>query len=245
MADISIIIRTLNERLQLFSLLGALKDQTMFDRAEIIVVDNESTDGTVETALEHGARVITIKRDEFSFPRSLNMGAEAAQGKFLIFTVGHALPFRKDWLISGLEHLSDPRVAGVYSPVIPHTGCSLAEKLFYWPNYLWAKFRGPHQVTHHRMGVFGATNIGLRKELWLEHPFDERYGLGGEHGEWAAWAINEKGLCLMCDVRFSVRHSHGLGCLGMLRQIFYWSARLAKPMAFDRKRLSFRKDLKF
>jgi len=244
MPKVSIIIRTLNESVQLFSLLDKLHSQVMFDQAEVIVVDNESTDGTVETALEHGARVVTIKRDEFSFPRSLNVGAEAAQGEILIFTVGHALPLGNDWLLASLEGLYDPIVAGVYAPVIPHKGCSLAELFFYWPGYLWAKYRGPHAVTRTGMGVFGGTNMALRKELWLEHPFDERYGLGGEDGAWAAWAIRNRGLRLMCDTRFSVRHSHGFGWCGMRKQIAYWS-RLGQPTVFDRKQLTFRKDLKF
>ncbi len=206
----SIIIRTLNEREALGRLLGVLRYQESLEGRETIVVDNESTDGTPQLAEESGARVVSIPREEFTYPFSMNIGAELAQGEILIYLVGHALPFRPDWLSSGLEHFADPRVAGVYSPVIPQKGCKWAETFFYWPGYLQAKWRGPHKVTKGGMGVFGATNCALRRSLWEEHPFDERYELGGEDGEWANWVMSQ-GYHLMCDYRFSVRHSHGLG----------------------------------
>jgi rhamnosyltransferase len=187
--------------------------------------------------------LVTIGREEFSFPRSLNVGAEAANGEILVYLVAHALPFRNDWLRHGLEHFNDPKVAGVYSPVIPRKRCTLVETLFYWPGYLVSKWQGPHQVKKGGMGVFGATNIAMRKNLWQQHHFDERYGLGGEDGEWAAWVMSQ-GFQIVCDYRFAVRHSHGLGFSALKKQLAYWS-RLGKPSTFDRKSLDFRKDLNF
>ena len=116
---VSIIIRTMNEKEYLSELLTAIKNQGYKGKYELIIVDNESSDGTVELATQNYARVVTIKKEEFSFPCSLNRGAESASGEILVFLVGHALPFKHDWLRSGLSHFSDPIVAGVYSPVIP------------------------------------------------------------------------------------------------------------------------------
>lgn len=237
------IIRTMNERDRLADLLIAIRNQDYIGKVETIVVDNESSDGTAQLALENGAKLITIRRQYFNFPLSLNKGAEAASGEILVCLVGHALPFRNNWLRCGLEHFSDPKVAGVYSPNIPRKGCTLAETILYWPGYLIAKMRSPYRVSEVGMGVFGATNIALRRNLWQEHHFDEQYELGGEDGEWAGWAMSQ-GFQIVCDCRFAVRHSHGLGFSGLKKQFEYWS-KLNKPTVFSREEFRFRKDLKF
>lgn len=242
-SSVSIIIRTMNERDCLAELLAMIRSQDYTGEKEIVLVDNESHDGTKESAIQSGARVVTIKKDDFTFPRSLNMGAEAAKGEILVYLVGHALPFRKDWLRHGLEHFSDQKMAGVYSPVIPREEHTLAEVFFYWPGYLLAKMRGPFRVKGTGMGVFGATNVALRRSLWQQHHFDERYGLGGEDGEWAGWAMSQ-GFQIVCDYRFAVRHSHGLGVSGLRKQVRYWG-KLGGPTVFKREEFQFRKDLKF
>ena len=240
--SVSIIIRTLNEKERLGELLAVLQSQDYTGETEIIVVDNESTDGTAELAVASGARLVTIKREEFTFPHSMNLGAVAAKGDFLVYLVGHALPFRKDWLRHGLSHFSNPKVAGVYSPVIPRKDCTWAETYFYWPNYLRAKWHGPYTVSGSGMGVFGATNIVIRRGLWQKHLFDERYELGGEDGEWAGWALAQ-GFKIVCDYRFAVRHSHGLDWQGLKKQLAYWN-KLGGPTKFNRSEFSFRKELK-
>lgn len=50
---------------------------------EVIVVDNNSTDGTAELALEGGARVVFEPINQIS--RARNKGASSACGKYLIF----------------------------------------------------------------------------------------------------------------------------------------------------------------
>lgn len=161
----------------------------------------------------------------------------------MVYLVGHALPFRNDWLRNGVGHFSDPKVAGVYSPVIPQKGCTLAELIFYYSGYLVARWKGSHRVAKGGMGVFGATNIAMRKSLWQQHHFDERYGLGGEDGEWAGWVMSQ-GFQIVCDYRFAVRHSHGLGFSGLRKQFNYWS-KLGEPSVFNREEFQFRKDLNF
>lgn len=242
MPKVSVIIRTLNEKEHLQELLAALRAQD-FQDFEVVVVDNESTDGTAELAEKSGCKVVTIKRERFSFPKSMNFGALYATGDILIFTVGHALPVRKDWISCAVEHLADSKVAGVYSPVIPNKGCSLVENLYYYPGYLLAQYRGPHKAAHTGMGIFGGTNIAIPRALWLEHGFDHRFGAGGDDGEWAAWALG-LGYDLICDHRFAVRHSHNLGISGLYKQLKYWS-RLGEPHEFHRGDLAFREDLKF
>ncbi len=92
------------------------------------------------------------------------------------------------------------------------------------------------------MGVLGATNCAIRKSLWEKHHFDEKYGLGGEDGEWAKWA-RDAGYIIMIDPSFAVRHSHPMKNLSdMRKQLSYWG-KLGKPSIFEKKELNFRRDL--
>ena len=87
-----------------------------------------------------------------------------------------------------------------------------------------------------------ATNAAIRRSLWQTHPFDEAYEAGGADTVWAGWAMSQ-GHRIICEPGFSVRHSHGVGWKGMLRQMRYWTS-LLKPQRFDRQRLlAFRPDL--
>lgn len=241
--SISVVIRTRNERSRLEELLAALAAQEYAAAREVVVVDNASTDGSADMARSRGAKVFNIPRDDFTYPRSMNLGVEHSTGELVALTVGHALPFRKDWLAAGAAHFAEPQVAGVFGPPLARKDATLAEKLFYLGGYLRARFHGPHYaVPENWAGIMGATNCMLRRSLWQEHPFDLRYELGGEDIEWANWAIR-KGWKIVCDHGFSLRHSHGNDWAGLKKQIAYWKS-LGTPQKFDREALRFRNDMK-
>lgn len=243
MNSVSIVIRTLNEKDSLIHLLEILGSQNFLGEKEIIVVDNESSDGTIEVAQKAGAKIVTIKKHDFSYPRSMNLGVEHAQYPVVILLVGHAFPVSKNWINAVVEHFEDPQVAGVYSPTIPSMPYGLSECLLYFPRFILDRRRSPFVMKKVRMGVFGATNIAIRKTIWDKNKFEEKYEMGGEDTQWAGWAIKH-GYKIICDTEFVVRHSHRLGLWGVIQQVKYWRE-LSKPAKFSKKKLFFRKDLKF
>ena len=245
--SVSIVIRACNEAQRLRNLLDCIANQKYRGEKEVIVVDNQSKDDTVWVADRMGAKVVTLEKNQFTFPRSMNMGAAVARNDIILMTVAHALPINLDWLSSGMRHFADPQVGGVYSPVIPHTHFgypkrTLAEIFYYMPGYLAARIRGPHAAKP-GIGVFGGTNCALRRRDWLIHHFDERFECGGEDGEMARWLIF-CGKKIVCDTGFAVYHSHGLDFRGMVEQHKYWS-QLSHYTKFSRDLLFFRKDMNF
>ena len=52
---------------------------------EVIIVDSGSSDKTVEIAHKFDCKILHIKKSEFSFARSLNIGCAAATGDYLLF----------------------------------------------------------------------------------------------------------------------------------------------------------------
>src|SRR3989344_3991542 len=113
MPETSIIIRTHNEEKHIGNLLRAIKEQEYKDY-EVIVVDSGSTDGTLDIASKHEAKIINIESRNFTFGYALNVGAEAASGKYLVMVSAHVLPRDKHWLSNMVITFNDENVAMVY-----------------------------------------------------------------------------------------------------------------------------------
>jgi glycosyltransferase involved in cell wall biosynthesis len=104
--SISVVVPSYNDAEMLTQCLTALGAQT---RAadEIIVVDNGSTDATVEVALAHGARVVTeIKR---GIPQATSAGLDAATSEIVGRLDADSIP-PSDWVervTAAFEHDRD------------------------------------------------------------------------------------------------------------------------------------------
>jgi len=106
---ISVIIPTLNENAVIQQCLKALSSNRLSKTAfEVIVVDNGSTDATVETVRQfqalHSLKVISLKRVHISALR--NRGAAEARGKILAFLDADCLALA-DWLTNALRLFED------------------------------------------------------------------------------------------------------------------------------------------
>ena len=84
--DYSIIIPAYNETEQLPATLSAIRASMAASnlQGECIVVDNNSTDSTAETAQLHGADLVVFEPIN-QIARARNTGAHASQGRYLIF----------------------------------------------------------------------------------------------------------------------------------------------------------------
>ncbi len=207
---VSIIIRTKNEEKYLGQVLEMLKRQT-FQDFEIIIVDDHSTDKTLEIAKKYGCRIVMIPKGKFSHPYSCNLGVKNARGKYIAFLNGHSIPISKKFLESGIKNFErDDKVAGVYAVTLAHKNSTLTDKLIYnITGYITGmiKFRAKNNSP----GFFGTTNAFIRKDLWKEYPFDEKInqGWGGEDNDWANHFIKQ-GYKIIHDPKVKVRHSHHL-----------------------------------
>ena len=85
LAMISFIVPAFNEELELPSTLTAIRSAATVagQEYEIVVVDDASTDATVEVAKNFGVEVVSIDRRQIAAAR--NAGAHAARGDILFF----------------------------------------------------------------------------------------------------------------------------------------------------------------
>lgn len=165
---ISVVIRTLNEARYLGDLLTGISRQKLGEfSVETVIVDSGSTDRTLEIAEEHGATISHIRREDFSFGRSLNQGCEAARGEILVFVSGHCVPVDQHWLRNLCEPIAVDGIDYTY-------GRQLGGPESYWSERrIFAKYF-PEGRQIPQDGYFcNNANSALSRKAWSEHRFDE------------------------------------------------------------------------
>lgn len=165
----SIVIRTLNEARYLGDLMVMInRQQTNGLDVEVVVIDSGSTDGTVEIARQHGARVTTIHKTEFSFGRSLNRGSEFADGEILVYISGHCVPVHDTWLQDLCQPLIDGKAAYSYGRQIGDDDSNYSERRIFSKYY-------PDQSAIPQAGFFtNNANSALLRDVWKDNLFDEQ-----------------------------------------------------------------------
>lgn len=114
---VTVIIPALNRREMLAAAVGALCEQTYpFDKFELIVVDNGSTDGTAEwaAALRPPFRFrFLLNQTSFRVPgQSRNLGIAEAAGELVAFTDSDCVP-SPEWLTEGVRALTSDKTIGL------------------------------------------------------------------------------------------------------------------------------------
>jgi len=104
---LSFIVPAYNEELELSSTIAAIREAARDRPYEIVVVDDASTDMTVQVARDAGAKVISINRRQIAAAR--NAGARASQGDALLF-------------VDADTHISQKHVAGAIAAL--EQGCA-------------------------------------------------------------------------------------------------------------------------
>ena len=132
---LSVIIPTLNAEEYLPDLLERLSSQTVSDK-EIIIIDSESDDRTVEIASSFNVRVQSIPRKDFNHGGSRNMAARTALGDFLVFLTQDVLPV-DDFLLGNLLSplKKDSEIAMSYGRQVAYEGSRAIEKFIRGFNY--------------------------------------------------------------------------------------------------------------
>lgn len=198
---ISIVIRTLNEEKFLPECLAAISRQKIDDQVEVIVVDSGSIDRTLEIAREFETRVVFIKKEYFTFGRSLNYGCEAANGDIIVLISAHCIPISPDWLANLVDPIRDGRCAYTYGRQVAREGVSKYSEGMVYRKYF------PAQSAIPQVGYFcNNANSAISKNIWEQFHFNE-YLTGLEDMELAK-RITDKTLRVGYVADACVEHIH-------------------------------------
>ena len=198
---VSVIIRTKNEEKTLGKLLESFKNQTFKD-FETIIVDNESTDKTLDISKKYKIdKFISIPKGQFSHPKSTNAAIKEASGELIVLTNGHCVPFTNTWLEEGLKNFVDPEVAGIDGH---YTTGYLATD---WQKIEDEKYK-PQMIKRKEGEWISTTNSIIRKDLWEKYPFDESLPECEDY-DWSKEMIS-RGYKIIKDPKFNAYHLHPL-----------------------------------
>jgi len=197
---ISIIVRTKNEEKWIGSCLEAIYSQTVKD-IEVIVVDNKSTDRTVEKAKQYPVKFVHI--DDYMPGKSINDGIKVATGEYIVCVSAHCIPVNKVWLENLLKNFDEhDNVAGVYGRQEPMSFTSDGDK-----RDLLLVF-GLDKKIQYKDSFFHNANSMFPREIWEEIPFDEKT-TNIEDRIWGREII-KRGMSIVYEPEASVYHWHGI-----------------------------------
>lgn len=202
MATVGVVIRTLDESELIGRCLETLAAQRGDFDLDVLVVDSGSTDGTVEIARSHGARIVELPPGEFDYSRSLNLGIEEVRGDLVVSLSAHAIPTDEGWLESVTAHFGRSDVAGVSTRQVP------------WPDAPWQEVKriaqafGEEPRAYSRADsaglLFSNAASAIRRCVWQEHPFTLP---AVEDLEWAQRVV-AAGWSIVYEPGTAVYHSH-------------------------------------
>jgi GT2 family glycosyltransferase len=109
--SVSIIIPTFNGASRIGNCLDAIAQQTAGRDAEILVVDDGSTDNTVDVVARY-PEVRLLQQSNAGPATARNRGAQAARGTTILFTDDDCVPM-PEWLAAMIAPFEDPGVIGV------------------------------------------------------------------------------------------------------------------------------------
>jgi rhamnosyltransferase len=196
---VSIIIRTKNEEQWIGECLHAVFNQKHL-KIEVIIVDNQSDDKTVEKALKYPVKVITI--DKFKPGAAINRGVEASSGDIIICLSAHCVPTNDMWVTNLISGLKNPKIAGVYGRQEPLSFSTALNK-----RDLYLTF-GLDARTQVKDTFFHNANSSFLKSTWSKLPFDESV-TNIEDRIWGEAVVNN-GFQIFYDPSASVFHWHGI-----------------------------------
>ena len=201
MQKISIIIRTFNEEKWIRHCLVKVFSQE-FKNFEVVIVDNKSSDKTLEIAKSFPIKkIITI--DKYFPGLALNMGVQANKADFYTFLSAHCIPCQNDWLSNLYKSINQSKqIVGAYGRQIPLPNSEEIDK-----RDLLMTFSCESRISKID-GFFHNANSIVRGSYFEENLFDPTVTNAEDH-DWGRKVTNS-GFQIAYDANSKVYHHHGL-----------------------------------
>jgi GT2 family glycosyltransferase/glycosyltransferase involved in cell wall biosynthesis len=209
----SIIIVTYNNLALTKLCLESVFRNTGYPNYEVIVVDNNSADGTPQYLQElnekHDNLAIILNGVNNGFAKANNQGLRLSQGDYLVLLNNDTI-VPQGWLGRLLTHLSDPEV-GLAGPVTNFVGNEAkidvsyrtwAEMEIFAQDFTWSHHQQVAEI--HMLAMFC---VAMRREIYEKvGPLDEQFGIGMFEDDDYSMRVKQLGYRLICVADAFVHH---------------------------------------
>ncbi len=221
----SIIVPVFNARSTIRECITSLKSQRFSGKFEIIVVDDGSTDGTLEEL--EGMREIKIIRQKNSGPASArNKGARNARYEIVAFIDADCVA-SGTWLEEMVKPFSEKSVAGVQ-------GAYRTKQKEFMARFsqIEIEYRYKKMLDSERMDWIGSYSAAYRRSIFLkEQGFSREFRKASGEDPDLSYKLSEKGYLLKFNPLAVVYHSHPVSIRDYLRRKYvhaFWRVLLYK-----------------
>lgn len=224
--ELSVILVNYNDRIHLKDCLLSLNDTVKDIPFEVIVIDNQSSDGTPEWIRENAPRTrLIVNAENVGFARANNQGIKESRGEYILFLNTDAIlqPQAVAFLI---EELRSNRTIGAVGPALlcgqDAFQVSFGEKVSFFRELFqkmvlnpYYKFRLKRGVKIRQVGWLSAACLLTRRDILEEVGlFDEKFFLYFEDIDLCI-RIREKGYSLEYFPQARVDHLGGASTEGL------------------------------
>lgn len=161
---LSIIIVSWNVKKVLIDCLGSIKENPASEPFEVVLVDNASSDGTVESVRDKSPDVVVIANSQnLGFAAANNQGIEVSQGEYILFlnpdTIIH--PNSLDILVRIMDDNED---VGACGPKLLNEDGTTQRSVRHFPSFRGALYR---HTAFRFLGIFKG-----KYKKWLMKDFN-------------------------------------------------------------------------
>lgn len=226
--DVSVVIVTHNSRSVLEPCLESLKKNSLFGRCEVIIVDNASSDGTLDLVRERYPWVdLSEGERNAGFSVAVNIGIRRARGRYILILNPDTIVRERsiEMLVRFIEETPD---AGIVAPKLVYEDGNLqysCRRFYNWKVLLLRRtilgrlFKGSKVISEHLMmdydhaqarrvdWVIGACMLVRREAIESVGLLDERFFLYFEDVDWC-YRMKQKGWSVYYDPDATVVHTY-------------------------------------
>jgi GT2 family glycosyltransferase len=226
----SIIIVTYNNLSLTALCLHSVVSNTEYPDYEVIVVDNNSTDGTPEYLKSAAERVSNLKiilnTENRGFACANNQGIKASTGKYLVL-LNNDTVVPQGWLTRLLRHLDDPEI-GLVGPMTNAVGNEAKVDVQY---RTWAEMeRFAEMMTWKNDGkiadiaMLAMFCVALRRDTYeVVGPLDEQFGIGMFEDDDYSRRIRQRHFRIVCAADVFVHHVGQAAFKALIKSGEYYS----------------------
>jgi GT2 family glycosyltransferase len=223
--SVSVIVVTYNNLNLTKACLQSLEENNEYERLEIIVVDNASSDET-PAFLKNWAsgfenRKLILNQENRGFSAANNQGLAMSTGDFLVLLNNDTVVTR-GWVRTLIRHLQRDKTIGLIGPVTNNIGNEARIEIAY--NSMEEMHKTTFEYTRQHVGeTFPLSTVAFfcvmlsRPTYELVGPLDEAFGIGFFEDDDYCRRVEQIGLRVVCAADVFIHH-HLSASFDMLKQ---------------------------